>query len=40
VLAELRRPGGPALRGGPASAWPLDEVMRLHEELRDGAAVD
>lgn len=39
VLAELRRNGGPALRS-PASAWPLDEVMRLHEELREGAAVD
>jgi anti-sigma-K factor RskA len=39
VLAELRRHGGPALRG-PASAWPLDEVIRLHEELRDGATAD
>ena len=37
VLAELRHHGGPALRT-PASAWPLDEVTRLHQELRDGGA--
>ena len=39
VLAELRHHGAPALRT-PASAWPLDEVTRLHHELREGAAAD
>jgi hypothetical protein len=39
VLAELRQHGGPALRS-PASSWSLDEVTRLHHELRDGATVD
>jgi Anti-sigma-K factor rskA len=39
VLAELRHHGAPALRT-PASAWPLDEVTRLHHELREGAADD
>ncbi|HEX3645686.1 MAG TPA: anti-sigma factor [Vicinamibacterales bacterium] len=39
VLAELRHHGGPPSRT-PASAWPLDEVTRLHHELREGAAAD
>jgi hypothetical protein len=39
VLAELRRHGAPALRP-PATAWPLDEVTRLHHELREGAAAE
>ena len=39
VLAELRHHGAPALRT-PASAWPLDEVTRLHQELREGVAAD
>jgi hypothetical protein len=37
VLAELRQHGVPAVRT-PAAAWPLDEVTRLHHELREGAA--
>ena len=37
VLAELRHHNGRALRS-PASAWSLDEVTRLHHELRDGSA--
>jgi hypothetical protein len=37
VLAELRQHGGAALRSA-ASPWPLDEVIRLHGELRDGSA--
>lgn len=36
VLAEVRHRGVPAL--GPASSWSLDEVTRLHHELRDGGA--
>lgn len=40
VLVELRHHGGPGLSGGPARSWPLDEVTRLHHELRDGAAAD
>jgi hypothetical protein len=39
VLAELRQQGGPALRR-PATSWELDEVTRLHDELRAGATVD
>jgi hypothetical protein len=39
VLAELRQQGVPAVRT-PATAWPLDEVTRLHHELREGAAAD
>jgi chemotaxis protein histidine kinase CheA len=39
VLAELRQHGVPAVRT-PATAWPLDEVTRLHDELREGAATD
>jgi hypothetical protein len=39
VLAELRQHGVQALRT-PATAWPLDEVTRLHHELREGAAAD
>jgi hypothetical protein len=39
VLAELRHHGGPALRT-PANAWPLDEVTRLHHELREGATAE
>src|SRR6185369_4043669 len=35
-LDELRQQGGGALRG-PASSWALDEVTRLHHEIRDGA---
>ena len=34
MLAEVRHRGVPAL--GPASSWSLDEVTRLHHELRDG----
>jgi len=34
VLAELRQHGVPALRS-PASSWSLDDVTRLHHELRD-----
>lgn len=36
VLAELRQRGAATLRG-PASSWSLDEVTRLHQELRDSA---
>ena len=39
VLAELRQHGVPALRT-PATAWPLDEVTRLHHELREGNPTD
>jgi hypothetical protein len=39
VLTELRQHGAPASRT-PATAWPLDEVTRLHQELREGAAAD
>jgi hypothetical protein len=39
VLAELRQHSVPAVRT-PATAWPLDEVTRLHHELREGAATD
>ena len=39
VLAELRQHGVPALRP-PPTAWPLDEVTRLHHELREGAGGD
>jgi Anti-sigma-K factor rskA, C-terminal len=39
VLAELRQHGVPASRT-PAAAWQLDEVTRLHHELREGAAAD
>jgi hypothetical protein len=35
VLTELRRQNGAALRG-PAAPWALDEVTRLHAELREG----
>jgi len=38
VLAELRHHGSPAMRS-PASSWSLDEVTRLHHELRDGSSV-
>ena len=37
VLAELRQQGPANLRS-PAGAWSLDEVARLHQELRDGVA--
>jgi hypothetical protein len=36
VLTELRQHGVPAVRT-PATAWPLDEVTRLHHELREGS---
>jgi len=39
VLTELRQQGVQAVRK-PAAAWPLDEVTRLHHELREGAATD
>ena len=39
VLTELRQHGVPAVRT-PAAAWPLDEVTRLHQELREGGAAD
>jgi iron-sulfur cluster repair protein YtfE (RIC family) len=35
VLDELRQQGGTTLRS-PASSWALDEVTRLHHEIRDG----
>ena len=34
VLAELRQQSGGALRS-PSSSWALDEVTRLHNEIRD-----
>jgi ElaB/YqjD/DUF883 family membrane-anchored ribosome-binding protein len=34
VLAELKQQRGSALRS-PASSWALDEVTRLHHEIRD-----
>ncbi len=37
VLDELRQHSGAPLRS-PASSWALDEVTRLHHEIRDGAA--
>jgi hypothetical protein len=36
VLGELRQQSGAPHRS-PASAWALDEVTRLHHEIRDGA---
>lgn len=36
VLAELRQHRGPQARN-PATSWSLDEVTRLHHELREGA---
>jgi hypothetical protein len=39
VLAEMRQQGGSALRN-PAGSWSLDEVTRLHHELRGSAADD
>jgi Anti-sigma-K factor rskA len=38
VLAELRQPSGSALRS-PANSWALDEVTRLHHEIRDSESV-
>jgi hypothetical protein len=38
VLAELRQQGGAAHRNSPASSWALEEVTRLHHEIRDGAS--
>jgi len=38
VLAELRNSSSAALR--PASSWSLDEVARLHHELRDASGAD
>jgi len=37
VLGELRQQSGAPHRS-PASAWALDEVTRLHHEIRDGAS--
>jgi hypothetical protein len=37
VLDELRQQNGTTARS-PASSWALDEVTRLHHEIRDGAA--
>jgi hypothetical protein len=37
VLNELRQQNGGTLRS-PASSWALDEVTRLHHEIRDGAS--
>jgi Anti-sigma-K factor rskA len=37
VLVELRQQGGTTTRS-PASSWALDEVTRLHHEIRDGAS--
>lgn len=39
VAAQLVEPGVAIVRG-PASSWSLDEVTRLHQELRDSAASD
>jgi hypothetical protein len=39
VLAELRHGGAAALRS-PTPSWPLDEVAKLHHELRDADAAD
>jgi hypothetical protein len=38
VLDELRQQNGTTLRS-PSSSWALDEVTRLHHEIRDGASV-
>jgi anti-sigma-K factor RskA len=38
AVAELRQRVDPAALHGPAKPWQLDEVTRLHQELRDGAA--
>jgi Anti-sigma-K factor rskA len=37
VLGELRQQGGATTRS-PASSWALDEVTRLHHEIRDGGS--
>jgi hypothetical protein len=37
VLEQLRQQSGATLRS-PASSWALDEVTRLHHEIRDGAS--
>jgi hypothetical protein len=37
VLDQLRQQGGATLRS-PASSWALDEVTRLHHEIRDSAS--
>src|SRR5262245_39166940 len=37
VLAVLRQQSGPATHRSPASSWALEEVTRLHHEIRDGA---
>jgi hypothetical protein len=37
VLGELRQQSAPTHRN-PTSSWALDEVTRLHHEIRDGAA--
>src|SRR6185369_4006867 len=37
VLDQLRQQSGATLRS-PASSWALDEVTRLHHEIRDGAS--
>ena len=38
VLGELRQQSGAPTRRSPASSWALDEVTRLHHEIRDGAS--
>lgn len=39
AIGELRhRTGGPALRGA-AAPWPLEDVTRLHQELRESGAI-
>ncbi len=37
AVAELRHRSEASALRGPASPWSLDEVTRLHHELRDGA---
>src|SRR5215831_14338492 len=37
VLDELRQQNGATVRS-PASSWALEEVTRLHHEIRDGAS--
>ncbi|HUK34473.1 MAG TPA: anti-sigma factor [Vicinamibacterales bacterium] len=38
VLDELRQHNSGATLRSPASSWALDEVTRLHHEIRDGAS--
>jgi len=39
VLDALRQQGGASTLRNPASSWALDEVTRLHHEIRDNATV-